>query len=305
MAKTEQKPWQENESFAYSFPYRSWDSVMPLFTFPLHWHEYYEIVYVLKGKTYASLDGETYEASEKDIIIINKSILHGFFPSNPGTSVRIFQFEPKIFAESGIELREGVNGTPVFARNPLLSAKKDGALYEKALVLIGDMFKEYNRKDAGFRLAIKSKVYEFTLTLLREMSSGQFVKPYRNTNSRYVNERLERILLFIFKNFDKPDITLEDAAEEAALSKFHFTRFLKKQTGQNFHSYLSMVRISHAEESLIKTDTSITDIAYQSGFSSLKTFNRVFKIYTGKNPSQYRSAVNAGGEIIKAQARQA
>ncbi|GHT87980.1 hypothetical protein FACS1894137_15920 [Spirochaetia bacterium] len=83
---------------------------------------------------------------------------------------------------------------------------------------------------------------------------------------------------------------MDDAANDAALSKFHFTRFFKEQTGQSFHAYLSMVRVSHAVENLIKTDISITDIAYQCGFSSLKTFNRVFKTYTGKSPSQYRTA---------------
>jgi AraC-like DNA-binding protein len=134
---------------------------------------------------------------------------------------------------------------------------------------------------------------------LREIPSEQFIKPNKNTNNKYVNERLEQILSFIFKNFDKPNITLDDAAGEAALSKFHFTRFLKEQTGQSFHSYLSMVRISHAVEYLVKTDTSVTDIAYQSGFSSLKTFNRVFKTYTGKNPSQYRYELSAGAEVTK------
>ncbi|GHV33131.1 hypothetical protein AGMMS4952_24680 [Spirochaetia bacterium] len=136
-AKIDRNSWQEKEPFAYSFPYRSWDNVMPLFTFPLHWHDYYEILYVLKGNTYASFDGQTYEASEGDILTINKQLLHGFFPSSPGTSARIFQFEPKLFDDGDGDLwtgmREGVLGGPVFARKPLLSAKKDGVLYEKEI----------------------------------------------------------------------------------------------------------------------------------------------------------------------------
>ncbi|GHV79226.1 AraC family transcriptional regulator [Spirochaetia bacterium] len=290
-AKIDRNSWQEKEPFAYSFPYRSWDSVMPLFTFPLHWHDYYEILYVLKGNTYASIGGQTYEASEGDILTINKQLVHGFFPSSPGTSARIFQFESKIFNESDNELRDGVLGAPVFARKPLLSVKKDGALYEKAAALIAEMFREYHVRDAGYRLCIKSKLYEYALLFLREIKPEEVVKSGRDTNSRYINERLERILSFIFKNCDKPGLSLDDAANDAALSKFHFTRFFKKQTGQSFHAYLSMVRVSHAVENLLKTDISITDIAYQCGFSSLKTFNRVFKTYTGKSPSQYRSLV--------------
>ncbi|GMO58162.1 MAG: hypothetical protein Ta2A_03530 [Treponemataceae bacterium] len=94
-----EKVFQEKEPFAYSFPYRSWDSMMPVFAFPLHWHEYYEILYVHSGELCATVDGKVYEARGGDIIIVSGNVLHGFFPAGVRAHVRIFQFEAKIFGE--------------------------------------------------------------------------------------------------------------------------------------------------------------------------------------------------------------
>jgi transcriptional regulator GlxA family with amidase domain len=64
-----------------------------------------------------------------------------------------------------------------------------------------------------------------------------------------------------------------------------------------FHHYLLMVRVSHAEEFLLKTDLPLTTIAYSCGFASLATFNRVFKQGTGITPSSYRK--NKSGDSDK------
>jgi transcriptional regulator GlxA family with amidase domain len=58
-------------------------------------------------------------------------------------------------------------------------------------------------------------------------------------------------------------------------------------TGTGFVRYLSIIRISQAADLLTTTDLKITDIAYQCGFSSIRTFNRVFLEVTGYTPTEY------------------
>lgn len=55
------------------------------------------------------------------------------------------------------------------------------------------------------------------------------------------------------------------------------------------YSYLNQQRIMYAEKLLIDPSLSITDVAMQSGFVSLATFNRVFKTYKNCTPTQYKS----------------
>jgi AraC-like DNA-binding protein len=93
----------------------------------------------------------------------------------------------------------------------------------------------------------------------------------------------------MYSNFDNPNINLEDTALEVGLSKYYLTRFLKEQTGLGYHDHLSRVRLSRARQYLAESDMPIIDIAYLCGFQSLTTFNRLFKEYTGTNPSAYRN----------------
>jgi AraC-like DNA-binding protein len=93
----------------------------------------------------------------------------------------------------------------------------------------------------------------------------------------------------MLENFDNPDFTLEDAARGAGLSKYHFSRYLKEQTGQGFHDHLTRIRLRQAEKELVESDRPVTDIAYLCGFQSLTTFNRLFRAYTGACPSVYRN----------------
>jgi AraC-like DNA-binding protein len=142
---------------------------------------------------------------------------------------------------------------------------------------------EYCSKCIGFELAVKSKLYEFCVTLLRGM-------PDEEKNHTAVNDglRFKQIIAFLNRNFDDPDITLESVSKESFLSKYYFSRYFKKHAGESYHTWLSRRRVRRAKEYLREQNKSIIDIAYQCGFSSLATFNRVFKIYAGLTPTDYR-----------------
>ena len=63
---------------------------------------------------------------------------------------------------------------------------------------------------------------------------------------------------------------------------------LRKKTGMTFVEYVNATRIAEAETLLLETNDNITEIAYTIGFSSVQTFNRVFKQIRNINPTEYR-----------------
>jgi AraC-like DNA-binding protein len=113
-------------------------------------------------------------------------------------------------------------------------------------------------------------------------------EPDKKMSPITTDERFERVILLINQHFYNVNLDLNQAAQEAALSRYYFSRYFKQKTGQCFYDYLSFVRLSHAQEMLLKTDLPVMDIAIHCGFSSLSTFFRVFKTETGYTPSQYR-----------------
>ena len=74
----------------------------------------------------------------------------------------------------------------------------------------------------------------------------------------------------------------------AGYSKYHFSRLFSEYTKETFCDYLNLRRIKAAEELLLNDSLSVTEIAMQSGFSSIATFNRLFRSLKGCSPSEYR-----------------
>ncbi len=85
------------------------------------------------------------------------------------------------------------------------------------------------------------------------------------------------------------DLCLDDVAAIAGFSKYHFTRLFKNFTGTSFYKYLNKKRIEHAEKLLVDPELSITEVALQSGFSSLSAFIRMFKLIKDCTPTEFRN----------------
>lgn len=83
-------------------------------------------------------------------------------------------------------------------------------------------------------------------------------------------------------------ITLEEMAERMYLSPAYFSRLFKRETGENFNSYLNRVRIEKSKKLLFHRDLKLADIALLVGFEDQSYFTKVFKRVTGKSPLKYR-----------------
>ena len=92
------------------------------------------------------------------------------------------------------------------------------------------------------------------------------------------------------------DLSIEKLAARAGFSKYHFSRLFKQFTGVSCYEYLISRRIAYAERLLLTPNLSITEVAMQSGFNSLSTFNRIFKTAKNCTPSSYKS-LNRGTRL--------
>ena len=102
----------------------------------------------------------------------------------------------------------------------------------------------------------------------------------------YIYKQIVQAKLFIDNNFSD-NINLDNIADEAFFSKFHFIRLFKTIYGKTPHQYLTKVRIEKAKE-LLHTETSITQVCFSVGFDSLSSFTGLFKRQTTLTPSAYQ-----------------
>jgi AraC-like DNA-binding protein len=101
-------------------------------------------------------------------------------------------------------------------------------------------------------------------------------------------KRLNRVLNYTFSRASE-NITVDEIAAQANLSKSQFSRFFKERTGKTFISFLNEVRIENACTQLLNTRESIEKISYDNGFQNISNFNRQFKKVKSLTPSQFRA----------------
>ncbi len=86
-------------------------------------------------------------------------------------------------------------------------------------------------------------------------------------------------------------ISIEELAEKANLSLFHFTRIFSREIGITPHQYLISTRISAAKFLLKSSEASVKDIAFSTGFHSESSFCSTFKKWEHMTPSEYRKSI--------------
>ena len=103
------------------------------------------------------------------------------------------------------------------------------------------------------------------------------------------DQRLARVIEFMSVRFAEP-ITLEQLADEACISKFHFNRLFTRKIGETPHRYLAALRLDAASRMLISTDLSIGEIRSACGFSTSSHFSSAFSSRFGMSATEYRLA---------------
>jgi AraC family transcriptional regulator len=103
--------------------------------------------------------------------------------------------------------------------------------------------------------------------------------------------RLSRVLDYIEANLEG-NLTLDELASIACLSRFHFARSFKAAVGQSPHKYVSARRLDRAKELLMTGDRPLVDIALALNFSSQASFSRAFLQMTAQAPGQFRRGSN-------------
>lgn len=98
---------------------------------------------------------------------------------------------------------------------------------------------------------------------------------------------VERVIEHMYQGLGG-QLSIDDMARTAFLSKFHFSRVFRHVTGLSPGRFLSAIRLQYAKRLLSSTSLSVTDICFAVGYNSVGTFSSRFKFAVGISPSLYR-----------------
>ena len=88
------------------------------------------------------------------------------------------------------------------------------------------------------------------------------------------------------------DVTLERVAHATGQHPVTLSKIFPKYSSMSFHHYLQYLRTSYAARLIQREEMTLTEIAYLSGFGSVRSFNRAFLSVYGMVPSRYREIGN-------------
>lgn len=100
-------------------------------------------------------------------------------------------------------------------------------------------------------------------------------------------KRMEQVLQFLVEESHR-QLTLEEVASVANMSREAFCRFFKERTRKTLVTFLNELRLSNACQALLHSDQTIASIAFTCGFTNLSHFNRVFMKTIGITPREFR-----------------
>ena len=258
---------------------RIWYSDVP-WRYEMHDHSAVEILLTMEGSvTYFMGDAE-YQIRKDEILIVPPDMSHSLLMGE-GSSRYLFLFETdammamrdiKALAacfKKPFHLRDG-SETHLRIREQLLRAKE---IYEKQELM-------WNTDCYSCFLRI------YALLGQRYLNG---IRPRPAEGSRNVDSEVITAAMTYINNHYREDLCLEDVAGFAGFSRYYFSRSFKKQTGYSFKDYLCQKRLQVAMDLLIRTNQPMKDVAADSGFGSVATFNRVFRENKGCTPTQYRA----------------
>ena len=228
-----------------------------------HWHFDHEIAVCESGEALISLDQETYTLRKGQCIYLRGQSVHSIL-SAPGTTLYVSLFSDDLIRRITDNY---CLAHPVFTDN------------FRVLETLERI------RAAGFK---KERFYdEISNALIQQLIAGIFsVLEIQESavSTSEATERYKKLLYDIDEHAE--DYSFSRAVEYMNMSEAYFSRFFKKISGMTFSMYLNHIRVNKAIDLIRSRNMSMTDIAMNCGFETIRNFNRVFKQITGYSPRE-------------------
>lgn len=252
-------------------------------SFPMHWHTALEIILPVINTFEVPFDQEVITLAPGEILIIPPGIMHATNAPSSGTRY-VFMFDISLMTKlAGFARIQHLLSHPIRMNKESLPAD-----YEEIMSIILKIRDEYFLQSDLYDMTIYSLLLQlFTKLGYNHINTSNLfhnIKP--NMQRKYI-QKFNTLLDYIDLHY-MDHLSLDEAAMSMGFSKFHFSRLFHQYTSFTYCDYINYRRVKAAEQLLSLPDLTITEVAMQCGFSSISTFNRLFKQYKNCSPSQFR-----------------
>ncbi|MBQ3132781.1 MAG: helix-turn-helix domain-containing protein [Clostridia bacterium] len=240
-----------------------------------HYHNWYEIYYLVKGTRRYFIETDVYDLEEGDLVLVPEKVAHQTLhqPETDPTENHIrYLFSPK---------KEDIPTAflPLFEKHHF---RPSPAIRQQIHQCFEDL-RQYLETHGVYQQHFYQSTLIKILCLLAETEPHQPSKPHSRTDTI-----MQQAAEYIKEHCAEP-LSLADVAERYSYTKEYFSTVFKRSTGMGFNEYLNQMRVSKAAYLLKTGQRSVVNIALEVGFNDPNYFATVFKKCTGMTPQTFRA----------------
>lgn len=252
-------------------------------TIPKHSHGSgcYEIHYIPYGRGIVEIDGESHSVVPGTLYITGPHVEHKQKPDKDDPMNEYCIYVQISHKSNKVKSPDEESFVSLFTD----TSKWYGQDTQDMHPLMQQLFQELDHRYLGYMIQVESLLSQCIVKIIRNYQHHSASKKHFSASnlvdSKYII--VEESFLYEYEN-----LTLQTLAARLGLSSRQTERFLKTTYGKTFLQKKTEAKMSAASILLTDTDKSITDIAYQLGYSSVEHFSHAFKRYYGMMASAYR-----------------
>lgn len=246
---------------------------------PLHWHPEIQFIVVMTGFLKVYMGSNSKILAKGEGMFINSGVIHEIHAENDSSSFICWN----IGADAIDSYLEKQFVTPLIADDtlPFLLLKNTNKNQKIIINSVQEAYRIFESRSRSFELTVTGLYLDCLKHLLEEVSLDQ------HTKDLIYDPRVKKLLSFIHDNYNH-NITLKSLSEIVYLSESETIRLFKKHIGKTPIKYLLNYRLLYSLYFLTDTQSSISEIAHQCGFSSVSYYIKSFKSNYQMTPNQYR-----------------
>lgn len=239
--------------------------------FPNHFHEYFVIGFMERGRRNMHCQNQDYLVSQGDLILFNPFDSHYCAPINGEPSdYRAVNINPDTMQKTIYEIT-GKSQTLYFTRHLVPQSEMTASLAQLYTAIV-----------QGAPRFEKEEAYFF----LMEQILSDYAAPAPPKSQPKPAKQLQNLCAYMEMHFAE-NISLDDLLSMTNFSKSYLLRAFTKQYGVSPYRYLQATRINHAKK-LLEQGVLPIDVAALAGFSDQSHFSNFFKEFIGLTPKQYQ-----------------